>query len=104
MLNNLTALSQLFTVPAVISPISILSLSWDRRAMIFFSAAEGLSLANSTKSSGDILILFRKPSSFLSYGSLVAGLLIAAENNSKLSPLSKDLSILAALNFSLIRN
>jgi hypothetical protein len=43
--------------------------------MIFFSAAEGLSLVNSTKSSGDIFILFRKPSNFLSYGSLAAGLL-----------------------------
>jgi hypothetical protein len=47
--------------------------------MIFFSAAEGLSLVNSTKSPGEILILFRKPSNFLSYGSLVAGLLEVLE-------------------------
>jgi hypothetical protein len=54
--------------------------------MIFFSAAEGLSLVNSTKSSGDKFILFRKPGNFRSQGSLVAGLLIATENNSKLTP------------------
>jgi hypothetical protein len=47
--------------------------------MIFFSAAEVLSLVNSTKSSGEILILFRKPSNFLSYGSLVAGILEVLE-------------------------
>jgi hypothetical protein len=47
--------------------------------MIFFSAAEGLSLVNSTKSPGEILILFRKPSNFLSFGSLVAGLLEVLE-------------------------
>jgi hypothetical protein len=40
--NNLTALSQLLTVPAVIIPLSILNLSCDRRVMIFFSAAGGL--------------------------------------------------------------
>jgi hypothetical protein len=44
-----------------------------------------LSMANSTKSYGDMFILFKKPSNYLSYGSLVAEVLIAAENNSKLS-------------------
>jgi hypothetical protein len=65
----------------------------------FFFAAEGLSLANCANSSGIRFTLFKNPSNFLSYGSLVAGLLIAAENNSKLSPLSKDLSIFPALKF-----
>jgi hypothetical protein len=57
-----------------------------RREMIFFSAADGFSLANCANPSGDRFALFKNPSNFLSYGSLVAGLLIAAENNSKLSP------------------
>lgn len=77
--NNLTALSQLFTVPAVISPLSILSLSCDRRERIFFSAPEGFFLANCKKPSGDRLTLFKNPSNFLSYGSRVAGLLITTK-------------------------
>jgi hypothetical protein len=48
--------------------------------------AEGLSLANCANSSGVRFTLFKNPTNILSYGSLVAGLLIAAENNSKLSP------------------
>ena len=72
--------------------------------MIFFSAAEGFSLANCTNPSGDRFTLFKNQSNFLSYGSLVAGLLIAAENNSKLSR-SKDLSIFPALKiFSYLLN
>jgi hypothetical protein len=55
--NNLIALSQLFTVPAVISPLSILNLSCDIREMIFFSADEGFSLANCANPSGDRLTL-----------------------------------------------
>ena len=46
--NSFNNFSQLFTVPAVISPLSILSQSgWRRgREIIFFSAVGGLSLAN----------------------------------------------------------
>ncbi len=40
--------------------------------------AEGLSLANCANSSGVRFTLFKNPPNFLSYGSLVAGLLIAA--------------------------
>jgi hypothetical protein len=72
--------------------------------MIFFSAAEGFSLANCTSPSGDRFTLFKNPSNLLSYGSLVAGLLIAAENNSKLSPRSKDLSIFPLSNSYAIYN
>jgi hypothetical protein len=43
-------------------------------------------MAKCIKSSDDTFILFRKLSNFLSHGSLVVGLLIAAENSSKLSP------------------
>jgi hypothetical protein len=64
--NNLTALSQLFIVPAVILPLSNLSLYCDRREMIFFSAAEGFSLANYTNPSGVRFTVFKKPSNFLS--------------------------------------
>ncbi len=71
--NNLTALSQLFTVPAEISPRSALARSDDRNAIILFSASAGLLFAKSTKASGDLAsIPFRKPISLLSYGSRVA--------------------------------
>ncbi len=78
------------------------ALSCDRSEMIFFSAPEGFSLANCANSSGVRFTLFKNASSFLSYGSLVARILIAAENNSKLSPRSKDLSIFPAFKFFIV--
>jgi hypothetical protein len=52
--------------------------------MIFFSAVEGLCLASCTHASGERFILFKNPIKFLSYRSVVDGLMIAAENSSKI--------------------
>jgi hypothetical protein len=49
------------------------------RDMIFFSAVEGLCLANYTHASGERFILFKNPIKFLSYRSLADGLMMAAE-------------------------
>jgi hypothetical protein len=52
--------------------------------MIFFSAVEGLWLANYIHASEERFILFKNPIKFLSYRSLVDGLMISAENSSKI--------------------
>ena len=50
---SLAAFTQLFIVPAEISPRSALARSEDRNAIILFSVSTGLFFANSTNASGD---------------------------------------------------